>query len=122
MHVSVHSPKRQLTFGNNNQRDEITQISTNAFLIPSRIVFGSRGSVESEAITATALFIQCVFFFDLVLVVTGFLLEELAVVFLLPLAVPLPWDLLERPTLFSLSSPFVLLASRLSLEELPAPF
>jgi hypothetical protein len=41
--------------------------TTNAFLIPSRIVFGSRGSVESEAITATALFIQCVFFFDLVL-------------------------------------------------------
>lgn len=38
--------------------------TTNAFLIPSRIVFGSRGSVESEWITAVALFIQCVFLVD----------------------------------------------------------
>mmetsp|Transcript_18981 Transcript_18981/g.39543 ORF Transcript_18981/g.39543 Transcript_18981/m.39543 type:complete len:2349 (+) Transcript_18981:25-7071(+) len=54
--------------------------TSNAFLIPSRIVFGSRGSIESEWITGIALFIQLVFFVDLIFRCFAFALEEKGIV------------------------------------------
>ncbi|GMH74967.1 hypothetical protein TL16_g06612 [Triparma laevis f. inornata] len=54
--------------------------TTNSFLIPSRVVFGSRGSKESVYIQGVAIFIQFVFFIDLILRSGFFAFEEQGIV------------------------------------------
>ena len=50
--------------------------TTNSFLIPSRVLFGSRGSKESIYIQTVAIAIQGIFFMDLVLRSVAFAYEE----------------------------------------------